>query len=120
MKWMYIAAPIFGVPDEIMRASFAKGAQLATTAGFKPCLPIDVKPFSHGLAPCPPGRAGLDGHTDACHLHADLLELLHCEALLLMDGWAASWGAKLELNVATAVGLRIAVQHEEHGLVWIA
>ena len=40
-------------------------------------------------------------------LRADISELLSCDALLLLDGWQRSPGARLEVEVALQCGLTV-------------
>lgn len=42
----------------------------------------------------------------------DLRVLLDCEAIVLMDGWHKSRGARLEHHVADALGMKVLTIHE--------
>lgn len=47
-------------------------------------------------------------HSWACYLKYDLAAmLLRCDTILLLDGWQDSHGARLEMSVAAAVGMKI-------------
>lgn len=41
-------------------------------------------------------------------LRAGLAQLIRCDGVALLDGWEASGGARLEVNVAATLGLRVA------------
>lgn len=104
---VYIAGPIAGYPDA-NRAAFAAAAQRLRQAGHEPLNPHDIPPFAHP-GDCPPGVPGSDSehHTAPCHLRADLVGMLGCDAITLLPGWVHSSGAFLEFSVARATGLRI-------------
>lgn len=47
-------------------------------------------------------------HSWACFLKHDLAAMLRtCDAILMLDGWQDSHGARLELTVASAVGFTV-------------
>lgn len=47
-------------------------------------------------------------HSWACYLRYDLAAMLvTCDAILMLDGWQDSHGARLELTVASAVKMRV-------------
>ena len=52
-----------------------------------------------------PGEGG--DHTSACFMTKDLLALLDADAIMMLDGWESSRGARTELAVARAIGLRV-------------
>lgn len=45
-------------------------------------------------------------------MRADLVELLGCDAIALLDGWQESAGAHLEMHVAHRVGMEILLAAE--------
>ena len=49
-------------------------------------------------------------HSWACFMRYDLLALLRCDAIYMLRGWELSHGARLELNVAAAVGLSVMME----------
>jgi len=52
-------------------------------------------------------------HSWACCLKYDLAAMLMmCDAILMLDGWQDSHGARLELTVASAVGLDVMMQKD--------
>lgn len=46
-------------------------------------------------------------HSWGCFLRYDLKALLDCDAIYMLPGWEQSHGARLELQVASAVGLKV-------------
>ena len=113
---MYIAGPVFGLTQEDIRVRFARGVELARAENYRPVSAIEVHPAAH-IGQCPPGRKGMEDHNEGCHLRADLMALLGCQAMLLLRGWQTSWGSKLELSVATAAGLYICFESNGE-LIW--
>lgn len=108
MTTVYLSGPISGLPTWKVRDNFIRGRSVIWMhkKDWQVVSPLDIKPEDHD-GPCPPGRAGMEGHNEACHLKADLKELLECDAIMLLEGWERSWGADLELSVARGAGLRI-------------
>ena len=47
------------------------------------------------------------GLTYRDYINMGLCELMHCDAIYLLNGWATSNGARLEYYYATTVGLKI-------------
>jgi hypothetical protein len=103
---VYIAGPIAGKPDG-NKTAFAEAAQRVRQAGHQPVNPWDIPPDHEGL--CCPGEPTEhepdSGHTYGCYLRADILWLVYCDAVMLLDGWAASKGASTEAHVAQSLGL---------------
>jgi hypothetical protein len=117
MKRMYIGGPIFGLTPDDVAYRFAHGVALTRELRYKPVSAIDIEPVPH-VGACPSGRRGTSDHNEGCHLRADLLALLDCQAMLVLRGWQASWGTKLELSVATAAGLHICFLGRAGDVTW--
>jgi hypothetical protein len=100
---VYISGPITGLPRELARRIFTNAAKELVDQGHEP-----VDPF--GL-PHPAGcgcRRPVDGEHDwACCLRKDIRALVDCDAILMLEGWERSHGARLELQVAAGVGLQV-------------
>lgn len=104
---IYISGGIAGFEVEERKQEFRAAASWALSNGHYPVNPFDCLPEQHPEKPCPKGYAQGEGHTSACHLRADLQALLRCDAILMLEGWELSRGARLEHNVAADCGLQI-------------
>lgn len=89
---VYISGPITG-HDDGNRAAFAKAAAEIVERGH-----VAVNP--HNL---PHKHAGqwLD------YMREDIAAMLTCDAVLALPGWEASRGAKIEIQLAVDLGLRV-------------
>lgn len=105
---VYISGAISGRPLEVARLGFASVAGVLADIGHEPVDPFTVPP--HPGCSCP-GAVGFEGagsgHEWGCYLRGDLAAMLGCDAILMLPGWQSSHGARLELQVASAVGLRV-------------
>lgn len=90
---IYVAGPMTGLPDDNYPAFRDAAAQLAAE-GFA------VEDPSTNVNPTPDDYHGW--------LRAGLRQLVECDAVALLPGWEASGGARLEVNVAATLGLRVA------------
>lgn len=105
---VYISGAITGLPLEVARAAFAAAAVSLAAEGHTPVDPDDVPPYPGCACPNATGDGGTgSGHAWGCYLRNDLAALLDCDAILMLPGWESSHGARLELTVASAVGLRV-------------
>lgn len=89
---VYIAGPMTGLP-EFNYPAFRDAANKLTALGFA------VEDPSTNTNPTPDDYHGW--------LRAGLAQLITCHAVALLDGWEASGGARLEVNVAATLGLRV-------------
>jgi len=92
----YISGPMTGIPFCNLPAFFVAEEVLK---GLFPELEI-VNPANLGE------EAGMKLEWEY-YLRRDLVELLGCEMLVLLDGWRNSRGSVLELVVAQALGFEI-------------
>lgn len=90
---IYVAGPMTGLPDFNYPAFRAAAAQLRTF-GF------EVEDPSTNSNPTPDDYHGW--------LRAGLAQLIRCDGVALLEGWEASGGARLEVNVGATLGLRVA------------
>jgi hypothetical protein len=98
-KTLYISGPMTGKLNHNF-AAFDLAAITAERDGWTVSSPADIA-----------RKAGVSPHTepDADQLLAiqrdDLSALSQCDAILMLDGWSSSVGARLEYNLATWLGL---------------
>lgn len=89
---IYVAGPMTGIPDFNFPAFNSAAAELRGQG-----LQV-VNPAEHGI---------IEGAKWADYLHYDLGRLATCSAVYLLPGWSNSKGARLEVYVAQALGMRI-------------
>ncbi|MDE2254313.1 MAG: DUF4406 domain-containing protein [Betaproteobacteria bacterium] len=89
---IYLAGPMTGLPDFNRPAFFAAEARLRDL-GYSP-----INPARNGL----PLRAPWHHH-----MRRDLGMLLACAQVALLPGWETSRGARLEVSIADALGMRV-------------
>jgi hypothetical protein len=105
---VYVSGAITGLPLTVARAAFAEAAASLAAEGHVPVDPFDVPPHPACICPDAVSADGAGGgHQWGCYLRGDLAALLDCDAILMLPGWESSHGARLELQVASAVGLRV-------------
>jgi hypothetical protein len=97
---VYISGPITGIPD--FGRSFEKAAAYLAEQGHESVNPAAAVPLCGNTCGEVKGR-----HSWACYMRNDLQLLLDCDAILMLDGWERSHGARLELHVATACELTV-------------
>jgi hypothetical protein len=107
---IYVSGPITGRPLDQAKAAFAAAAAACAARGHDVVNPFDVPP--HYTCQCRHATNHLDGagggHDWGCYLRGDLAALLDdCHAIYMLPGWESSHGARLELQVASAVGLQV-------------
>lgn len=114
----YISGPIAGQPDlngELFRAAERRLTNNRNTRKFRYDLvlvPHDIPPYVHE-GDCPPSYVTNEEHSAACYLRTDLSTmLLYATDVWMLPGWEASVGARLEMQVAAACGLRIHFFHK--------
>lgn len=103
MTRIYLAGPMTNVPD-YNAVTFSAAAILAREHGWTPVNPHDTDPAHDG--PCPPGEKH-NGHPNLCWYAAALRVLATCDAILMLPGWEASRGARLEHDWAQLAGMAI-------------
>jgi nucleoside 2-deoxyribosyltransferase len=99
---VYIAGPMTGIPNHNTPA-FDEAAAWLRAAGYQAVSPPDITRAN----PQPGVRR--DGTIDDAAYRAlvrlDLIALLDCDCVVLLPGWTASRGCKLEIAVAIAIGI---------------
>lgn len=108
---IYISGPIAGIPDHAEK--FNRAERHLRSLDFEVCNPCNVPPHEHE-GQCPPSYRTANGHSAACFLRGDLVALLECDALFMLDRWESSVGARLEHSVAAHCGMPIYSFHTFH------
>jgi nucleoside 2-deoxyribosyltransferase len=90
---IYLAGPMTGIARKNYPAFHAAAARLRA-AGFEVVNPAELH------------EEGID-RPWAWFLRKDIPHLLTCDAVFVLDGWAGSDGAKLEVYIAIALGMPI-------------
>jgi uncharacterized protein DUF4406 len=94
MKRVYISGPMRGIPDLNFPAFNTEAARLRAL-GFEVVNPVDINPDpSTPIHQC---------------LRNDLIGLMSCDMLALLEGWQRSEGAHLEMHVAHRVGIEVVI-----------
>lgn len=102
---IYLSGPMSGLPDH-GKAAFERVCASLRARGLKVVSPHELE------TPLQADWTEREHHY-AC-LRRDIMEMLRCEAILLLPGWPQSKGAMAELNAATAAGLRMYVWDDTH------
>ena len=107
---VYVSGAITGLAPEVAREAFAEACRRLSAQGHDPLNPYDIPPSAGcacpGVAPDDQAPAG-GKHQWCCYLRGDIEGMLGCDAIYLLPGWERSHGARLELTVASAVGLQV-------------
>lgn len=93
MKNVYISGPVSHFDLEERRAAFATVEERIINLGHK-C----TNPMKNGVP--------ADAHWSQ-HMRVDIGLLLSCDAIYMMKGWEQSERCRLELNVASSIGLPV-------------
>lgn len=96
---IYISGKISGTDLTETRKRFA--------AVFKAMKRIGVEPVN-------PLENGLTEHDSwEAHMLKDIADLLHCNAIYMLQGWEDSKGARIEHYIATEIGMPIIYEIEQ-------
>jgi hypothetical protein len=92
---MYISGAITGLPVDVVRQMFDDAEMAVRWAGHEP-----VNPLFNGV--------DLDAPWED-HLAVDIANLLKCDAVVFLNNWQISRGARVELVVASESGKKMYV-----------
>ena len=98
---IYLAGPMTGLPNLNFPAFHAEAARLRTL-GYDVISPAELPHAANNLVFETPEE--YFAHWQKC-MRLDLLEMLTCDSVAMLDGWTASRGASLEHRVALDLGL---------------
>lgn len=90
---VYISGAISNRDPEEVRKDFERAEKLLKSLGWEV-----VNPLANGLTVA---------HTWEEHMRADLHLLLECDKVAVLPGWRESKGARLEVFVASELGMEV-------------
>ena len=90
---IYISGKITGLPINEAKRKFDKAEELLNEKGME-----TVNPFNNGLRLT-------DNWKD--HLICDIENLLHCDAIYMLNDWFESKGARIEKYIAEECGITV-------------
>nr|DAQ61474.1 MAG TPA: protein of unknown function (DUF4406) [Caudoviricetes sp.] len=96
---IYISGKISGTDLIETRKRFAAVAKAMKRIGVEP-----VNPLENGLS---------EHDTWEAHIIKDIADLLHCNAIYMLQGWQESKGARIEHYIATEIGIPIMYEIEQ-------
>lgn len=109
MKRLYVSGKIAGIPEPEAIENFLKACNDLLDAGYETLNPFEIgncsdrEPF-----PCRgDDHYTMGTHTWECYLRYDIMWMLPCDGVALLDNWTTSKGAVLELFVARQCGLPV-------------
>jgi len=94
---VYISGPIEHYDLEERKNTFRTMARRIRKRGY-----TAVNPFNNRLH-----RSGRASASWREHMREDIIMLLKCQYILMLDNWELSKGCKLELDVATSCGIPV-------------
>lgn len=95
---IYISGKISGTDLTETRARFAAAAKVTKRLGYEP-----VNPLENGLS---------EHDSWEAHMLKDIIDLLQCNAIYMLQGWEDSKGARIEHYIATKIGMPIMYEIE--------
>ena len=90
---IYVAGPMTGIKD-FNFPMFAAATAALRACGYEVVNPAEL-------------NAGSDGDWLNC-MRRDIAELVSCDGVATLPGWMVSRGAKIEVNLASGLGLKVA------------
>ncbi|MBE8594033.1 DUF4406 domain-containing protein [Pseudomonas sp. MAFF 301449] len=96
MKRIYLSGPMSGLPELNFPLFHAETARLRGL-GYEVVNPAEVNPGGGSWGEC---------------MRRDIVELLNCDTIALLKGWAGSDGAFLELTIASRLGMTVVSAHD--------
>jgi hypothetical protein len=101
MAKVYIAGPMTGYP-EFNYPAFHDAATRLRDAGFEVVSPAELNPIDPSLI--------VDDkyYTELypSYIKRDVIALIECDHIVMLQGWQASKGATLEHHIASVLGIR--------------
>lgn len=105
---VYVSAPIQYDPEH--RKQFESLIEILDKAGLTTVNPLEIEACPDRS--CGGKWEGIDfkekfRHTHACYMKYDLQEMMHCDALVVGNGWGASVGCRAEVAAAMVAGMPV-------------
>lgn len=97
MKRLYLAGPMSGLPKLNFPAFHAEAARLRAM-GYTVVNPAEI-------------NSDMQAEWADC-MRADIRELVTCDGIALLPGWARSKGATLEHHIASSLGMAVMLASE--------
>lgn len=108
---IYIAGPISADPTRTIEEkiqAFTDTERALFKEGHTPINPTKVVPECKRTCverTVFPDRLGQGVHSWECYMKADITALLTCDAIYPLNAWQLSPGARIEVELATALGI---------------
>lgn len=96
---IYISGKISGTDLTETRKRFAAAAKVMKRIGVEP-----INPLENGLS---------EHDSWEAHMLKDIIDLLQCNAIYMLQGWQDSKGARIEHYIATEIGIPIMYEIEQ-------
>lgn len=96
MKKVYISGQITGLTEKEVETKFLAGELEIINKGHVPVNPLDL-PHNHDKS-------------WASYMKKDIIALMDCDAIYMLDNWARSEGARIEHSLAKKLGIEIIYQ----------
>lgn len=91
MKKVYLSGAISGIAKEVYEAAFNEAADFFEEKGFAVVNPVTL---DH-----------VENATWEDYMKRDIKALLDCDYIYMLEGWSRSKGARIELNLASELGI---------------
>ncbi len=98
---IYLAGPVTGVPD-FNRRGFATAESMLLEDGYRVVNPLNMTEEHDDMNDIPRGSETWD-----TYMRIALRGLLACQTIVMLPGWTTSRGAKVELTLATSLGMGV-------------
>lgn len=104
MTKVFICGPMTGLPD-FNYPSFHKAGECLQESGFEIRSGAHYKSFNGEIEPAKPPSPD-KAKSQEYYMRQSISKLVGCDLIYLLDGWADSEGARLEVKIAKAIGLK--------------
>lgn len=111
---LYVSGSITGLERNVYTTAFHAAVQDGLAKGWLPINPLNVSACDdhsclqmeyNSLQPASGDTYGQ--HTWECYMRHDIMAMMGCSTILMLQGWRRSKGARLELSLAAQLGMPI-------------